>query len=107
LRLPQDYAQSVGVKKTLLTIPVKKPSKEWFVRVHPDMELQTFTLELKEDRETFLVDPQLWSALSAEPAFGPRLLFGAINRQGVFFVWPVKLPDSASDALKMPLVFRP
>ena len=50
LRLSQDFASAVGVKKLVTTIPVKKPSKEWFVRTHPDPDyrLQTAVLELKE-----------------------------------------------------------
>ena len=32
LRLSQDFASAVGDKKLVTTIPVKKPSKEWFVR---------------------------------------------------------------------------
>jgi len=36
LRLSQDFASAVGVRKLVTTIPVKKPSKEWFVRTHPD-----------------------------------------------------------------------
>ena len=35
LRLSQDFASAVGVKRLTKTIPVKKPSKEWFVRTHP------------------------------------------------------------------------
>ena len=58
LKLSQDFASSLGVKKELLTVPVKKPSKEWFVRVNPDpeMRLQTGVIELKEDRETSPLD---------------------------------------------------
>jgi len=52
LRLSQDFAASVGVKKALLTVPVRKPAKEWFVQVHPDesYRIQTAVVELKEDR---------------------------------------------------------
>ena len=94
LKLSQDFASSIGVKKELLTVPVKKPSKEWFVRVDPDpeMRLQTGVIELKEDREIFIVDPSLWSVLSTESTFSPRLFVTAINRQGVLFLWPIRLP---------------
>jgi hypothetical protein len=94
LRLSQDFAASVGVKKALLTVPVRKPAKEWFVQVHPEesYRIQTAVLELKEDRETYLVAPALWNDLAAESTFGPRALFTAQNRQGVVFVWPVRLP---------------
>jgi hypothetical protein len=96
LRLTQDFAASVGVKKAILTIPVRKPAASWFVRVHADesMRLQTALLELKEDREIFLVDPALWSDLAAETAFRPKALFVGINRQNVLFLWPISLPSS-------------
>ena len=35
LKLSQDYADTVGVKKILATVPVGKPNKQDFVRVHP------------------------------------------------------------------------
>ena len=96
LKLSQDFASSLGVKKELLTIPVKKPSKEWWVRVHPDeeMRLQTGVIELKEDREMFIVDPNLWPVLSTESTFSPRLFVTAVNRQGVLFLWPIRLPGA-------------
>src|SRR5690349_3014656 len=75
LRLSQDFASAVGVKRLIMTIPVKKPSKEWFVRTHPDPShrLQTAVLELKDgDRETYLVSPDLWPELASEPTFSPR-----------------------------------
>ena len=94
LRLTQNFDQTIGVKKALLTIPIRKPSKEWFVRTNPLLRIETCVLELKEDREVYLVAPELWPELVAESTFGPRALYGAINRQGVFFVWPVRLPGS-------------
>jgi hypothetical protein len=94
LRLSPDFAASMGVRKALLTVPVRKPDKSWFVRVHPDTayRLQTAVVELKEDRETYLVAPALWSDLATESTFSPRALFTAANRQGVVFLWPIRLP---------------
>jgi hypothetical protein len=96
LRLSQDFASAVGVKTLLKTVPVKKPSKEWFVRTHPDpaYRLSTAVLELKEDRETFLVSPNLWPLLADEKTFSPRLLVTAMNRQRVLFLWPIRLPGT-------------
>lgn len=92
LRLSQDFASGVGVKKLLVTVPVRKPHRQWFVRVHPDEShrLQTAVLELKEERETYIVDPSLWSALPGEIV--PMAIYTAINRQGVVFLWPIRLP---------------
>jgi hypothetical protein len=94
LRLSQDVAASLGVNKALLTVPVRKPANSWFVRVHTEepYRLQTAVIELKEDRETYLVSQPLWPDLAAEATFSPRALFTAINRQGVLFLWPVRLP---------------
>jgi hypothetical protein len=92
LRLSQDFAQSVGVKKTILTVPVRKPGRQDFVRVHPDPEyrLETAVLELKEERETYLVDRALWSDVPGE--ITPKVLLTAMTRQNVFFLWPIRLP---------------
>lgn len=94
LRLSQDYASSLGVNKKLLTVPIRKPDKTWWVQTHPDEEYQMLTcvLELKEDREIYLVDQDLRYELATESTVGPRLLVPTINRQGVLFVWPIRLP---------------
>ena len=94
LRLSQNFPTGIGVKKELITIPVRKPSREWFIQTHPDEShrLQTAVIELKEDREIYIVDPQLWSALSTEATFSPRLFMTTMNRQGVLFLWPIRLP---------------
>jgi hypothetical protein len=102
LRLSQDFGSAVGVKRLITTIPVKKPSREWFVRTHSDPAywFPTAVLELKEDREVYLVSPSLRPELASETTFSPRLLVTSISRQGVLFLWPVKLPgpDGKIDA---------
>ena len=92
LRLSQNFSESAGVKKLVTTIPVRKPNKQDFIRVHTDPIscLETAVLEFKEERETYLVAPELWSELPSE--LTPKVLFTAINRQKVLFVWPIRLP---------------
>jgi hypothetical protein len=94
LRLSQEFGAGLGVKKALLSVPVRKPANSWWVRVHaaPEYRLQTAVIELKEDRETYLVAPILWDDLMTEATFSPRALFTAVNRQGVLFLWPIRLP---------------
>jgi hypothetical protein len=94
LRLGQDFAATIGVKKAVLTIPKRKPDKQWFWRVHPDpaYRVETAILQLKEDREVYLIDPALWSELSTE--ITPSLILFAINRQAVPFLLPITLPGS-------------
>jgi hypothetical protein len=92
LRLSQDFSAMVGVRKALVTVPVRKPDKQCFVRVHPDAEfrLATAMLNLKEEREIYLVDRSLWSELPGE--ITPTVFYTTITRQGVVFLWPVRLP---------------
>jgi hypothetical protein len=109
LRLSQDFGSQVGVKKVLTQVPVRKPDRQWFFRVRPGEEwrLDTAVLELRDDRETYLVSPELRGGLSSEVTL--KKLVTAINRQGVVFVWPIALPgfdgrsnswnDSALDAV--------
>ena len=59
LRLSQAYGQTAGVEKLLTTVPVDKPKKTEFVRVHPKMHFDAVLLELKEDREKYLVSTQV------------------------------------------------
>ena len=92
LRLDQSFVETSGVKKLLTTVPVRKPNNQDFVRVHPDeaYRLTSAIIELKEDRESYLVPPSIAAQLPGECA--PATLYTAINRQGVVFLWPVKLP---------------
>jgi hypothetical protein len=92
LRLSQDFHEVVGVKKALITVPVRKPSRQDFIRVLPgeDWKLETAIVELEVDRETYLIDPSLWSELPGEII--PKVLFTTINRQGVLTLWPIRLP---------------
>jgi hypothetical protein len=100
MRLNQDFATEAGIESVLTTVPVTKPDKEWFVRVHPAPAYQTLSrvLELKsqkEDRGVYQVHRRFWEALSQETTFSPRYLFTAVNTYGTVFIWPVRPPDSS------------
>jgi hypothetical protein len=90
----QDYEASVGVK-IITSVPVGKPGRQTFIRVHPDpaWRLQANILELKGDKtETFLLSPRLGAELADETV---RVeLYSAMTRQGMFFLWPVKIPGT-------------
>jgi hypothetical protein len=93
-RLTQDFSIGSGVKKLLTHVPVKKPSKETFVRTHPSAEyrLEAGVIELREEGEIYLVDPAIHQYLQDETTFIPMLLMTAISRQNDPFVWPIRLP---------------
>jgi hypothetical protein len=93
LRLSQSFVDTVGVKKLLTTVPVRKPSPQDFVRVRPEPAYrENFPMiELKDEREEYIVVADLVPELVGE--FVTKTLFTAINRQGTVFFWPVRLPS--------------
>ena len=94
LRLDPSYAETVGVRRHLKTVPVRKPNRQEFFRVHPDLSYRlspAAVVELKEDRETYLITPAIAQQLPDE--FAVATLHTAINRQGVLFIWALKLPS--------------
>jgi hypothetical protein len=94
LRIDLDFSEGVGVKKAIITIPVKKPNGQDFIRVHPQPEfrLPLAIIELRDDREMFLVPPAVARDIPGE--YITATMYTAINRQGVVFLWPVRLPGS-------------
>ena len=96
LRLNPSF--TAGVKKLTTTVPAHRPGPQDFVRVHPSSEYRAdfAMIDLKDDREDYLVRPEVAPDLAGEVVF--KTIFTAINRQGVIFLWPVKLP--APDARK-------
>jgi hypothetical protein len=93
LRLSQSFIETSGVKKLLTTVPVRKPSPQDWVRVRPEPEFREdfAVIELKDDREEYVIATPAIPALIGE--FVNKTLFTAINRQGVLFLWPVRLPE--------------
>jgi hypothetical protein len=100
LRIAPNFVESAGVRKLRTTVPVRKPNPQDFVRVHADPEYRNnfAIVELKDDREDYLVLPNVVPSLSSEVVY--KSLFTAINRQGIVFLWPVRLP-SPDDKINM------
>jgi hypothetical protein len=92
LRLSQNFSEMAGVKKAIINIPVRKPNRQEFIRVRPGeaWRFETAVLELKEERETYLVDKTLWPILANEIV--PKVLFTVIGRYNNLTLWPVRLP---------------
>ena len=91
LRLRQDFAETVGVKKLLMTIPVRRPSPQDFVRVHPTRPTGRISGHRAEGRPRAL-------RRHCGPAggTGERVhLCDAVHRHqppGRSVLWPVRLP---------------
>lgn len=94
--LAPDFGEALaGVKKRIAVVQVMKPKRTWWFRVNPEYHLDAALL-LDESsaagRESYLVAPELVQELGDDVV--PTSLFGAMSRQGVFFVLPVRLPGT-------------
>ncbi len=100
LRLNQSFAETVGVKKLLRTIPVKKPNPQDFIRVHPhpDYRGNFAIVDLHDEREIYLVHPNMAPELMGE-CF-EATIYTTINRQGVLRLWPARLPGPDGKVLE-------
>lgn len=95
MRLTQDFASAVQVKPAITTVAVRKPSKHEFVRVRSgsDWRFETGCFVDKENRETYLVTPALWSSMPGDVV--PTCLVLVIARSSpVPFMWGLTIPDS-------------
>ncbi len=91
----RDVEEAAGLVESVRTyIPVRKPSREQFFRIHPgpEYQLRSLVLELKEEGETLFISPTLQHALLGEKCVSQRILRLGVTRQGVAFVWPVRPP---------------
>ncbi len=94
LRMKPDYAATLDATKLLTTVPCRKPNPQVFIRVRPEEEfrLATAVIEIKEDREIYLLAPALREVVSHE--WQIKMFYTAITRQGTLFLWPVRMPGS-------------
>ena len=92
-RLSQNFGSASGVRKKLTTVPVRKPNKTQFVRVHPANKMDTMLLRYGDNGEDlYLIDPDVMQQVE-DLAKNYRLM-EAIDRQNNVFIWPLALPDA-------------
>ena len=92
LRINPADAASLGTQKLLVTLPVRKPHRQEFFRVRPDLQyrMPMAVLELKEERETYCVTSEMAAMLGSDVR--PVTMLTCINRMGQAFLWPLPLP---------------
>jgi hypothetical protein len=86
LRISPEYLKTGGTKKLLTNVPVRKPNKQDFVRVHPDEKYRfspVALIELQEDREVYLVTSEYFPYLE-EGLQSLYTLYLTVNRQKVW-----------------------
>lgn len=93
LRISQRFGEGMDVRAVIATVSVRKPHRQWWIRVHPDplMAIETCVLHNDHDQQHYLVDPSLSPSLPGEAV--AMTLYSAINMSGGLFIWPIRLPN--------------
>jgi hypothetical protein len=83
LRLDVSFVESAGVRRLITSVPVGKPNRQDFFRTHasPDYRQIVAIIELKDERETYLLSPQVAQELPGE--FQSVELWTCINPKSV------------------------
>ena len=68
LRIAGGMSQGPTAKRILTNVQVRKPNRQEYFRTHPepDMQLDTLLLEMRDDRLTYLVAPDIAPAIPGE-----------------------------------------
>lgn len=98
-RFSQDFESMAGIKKQILVVPVRKPDRQTWFWIHPDEDwrMPFALIELKEERDTYLVSPEVYPELAGECL--PKYLITCQTKTGMTFFWPIKMagPDGRLD----------
>jgi hypothetical protein len=91
LALNPSYLESAKVKR-VRPVVTGKPNPQDFIRVHPDPSYRMVfgMIDMKEDREDYLVVPELVPMLPGETVV--KVIYTTINRTGIIRLWPVRIP---------------
>jgi hypothetical protein len=96
VRLRQDFDSKVTAKKAIVSVPVVKPDKKWFIRVNGKDDWQLEVALLEEGREQYIVSPAMHPEVA--DVAKPSLLYTAVTSTGNVFFWPVNLPKDGEGA---------
>ena len=93
----------IDVEAVLTAVPVRKPKRTEFFRVHPGDDYTVPSMYLMErdtgsDTESYLVTPEVQHLVTTE--LRQVRLFTVINKRGTVFLWPVKLPSDDNDRIR-------
>ena len=88
-RMASDSLTNIETEKLITHVPVGKPNKQKFVRVHPDQAFwfECAILKLEDEQRTFLVTPEIASLIVQDIKLVVLRL--TIDRQSNLSLWPI------------------
>ena len=92
LKINLAFKEGANVKKMLNVIPVRRPKKQEWFRVHSDEAYRGdfAVIKTEADGEFFIVSPAIARDFAKECSF--VTIYTVINSGGVVFLWPATIP---------------
>jgi hypothetical protein len=94
-RRPLNFKEADDVERVLTDLPVEKPDREAWFRVHPEYVKDAYVIELKSEGGRFyLLSDEVAQDLCdrGEATLQRRLFYLAITRKARLFLWGVRVP---------------
>ena len=88
--LGRPLDEIIASEKLLTALPVRKPKREEWIRVHQTLFARVYVYEAKDERSWYVVLPNVVEALRDVVRYVQMSL--AVNYVGTPFVWPVPIP---------------
>jgi hypothetical protein len=85
----------IPTEKVMTAVPVRRPRKDEFFRVHPgeDFTMDVLVVDRDDDQETYVVMPAYADPLLEVAR--PARLFTCMSRRGTVFIWPARIPGES------------
>jgi hypothetical protein len=95
LRLPPSYEMDAGVRLQLTSVPVRKPKRQEWIRVHHDSayRIDVALIKMDDDGAFYLVHPNVLPAIEHETV--GYTIYTTVNKSGTGFLWPISRPKDA------------
>ena len=90
--ISQNFESQLNVTKRLTKVPVYKPKNTQWFRIHPAYKLDVSLLRYGDSSDDYYLVSESLADQLADFAKPLKLVVG-VDRQGVVFVWPLRLPD--------------
>lgn len=90
----EDFVAGSKLQGEITFVPVRRPDPQSWVYITSKSEMRANVpvLELKQQRETYLVRPEVAACLDGETSH--RMLVPYADRDGGFFLWAVRFTDA-------------
>jgi hypothetical protein len=94
LVLTQSFAEAVGAEEVINKIPVRKPNKQEWFRVHSDPAFRKNlgVIEIRGDNEFYFVHPDLIASLSQWCVPATLYVYVDSTVNSLPRLWPIRLP---------------